>query len=175
MRRIIGGVLLLAALEMGQPTRAEAQLPVFLAGYAGAAFTTNDNSPGENGGGFSFQTEVGIRLARVSFGAEFGQHTTGGDFKSKVYGGFVRLPSLIGEGPVQVYLVAGLGNYRFDPSGGKGSSTVGGSLGPGVSLRLRGSPVALGFEARFHSTFERLPSINNQQFISVVGGLELGL
>ena len=175
MRRIIGGVLLLGALELGQPNRAEAQLPLFVAGYAGAAFNTDDNRPGENSGGFSFQTEVGIRLARVSFGAEFGQHITGGDFKSKVYGGFVRLPSLIGEGPMQVYLVAGLGNYRFDPSGGKGSSTVGGSLGPGVSFRLRGSPVALGLEARFHSTFEKLPSINNQQFISVVGGLELGL
>jgi len=101
--------------------------------------------------------------------------TPGGDFKSNVYGGFVRFPSLIGEGPVQVYLVAGLGNYRFDPSSGRGSSTVGGSLGPGVNIRLRGSPVAVGFEARFHSTFDRLARINNQQFLSVVGGLELGL
>jgi hypothetical protein len=174
MRLIISGVLLLAALAAGLPVRAAAQLPLFVSGYAGAAFNTDDNSPGESSGGFAFQTDVGIRLARVGFGAEFGQHNTGGDLKSKVYGGFVRLPSFMGEGPVQLYLVAGLGFYRFDPSAGKGSSTVGGSLGPGVTFRLRGTPVAVGLEARFHSTFDKLPRINNQQFVSVLGGLDLG-
>lgn len=156
------------------PAGLAAQLPLMAAGFAGVSFNTDENSPGGGGGGFSFQTEIGIRLRRVTFGAEFSQHKTGGDLKSEVYGGFVRLPSFLGEGPVRIYLVAGLGNYRFTPSAGKGSSTLGGSLGPGVSFGLRGVPLALDLEARFHSTFENLPRINNQQFVSVLAGLDLG-
>jgi hypothetical protein len=167
-------VLLLLALSL-TPGGLVAQLPLMAAGFAGAAVNTDENSPGGGSGGFSFQTELGVRLPRVTFGAELSQHQTGGDLKSRVYGGFVRLPSFLGEGPVTIYLVAGLGNYRFDPSAGKGSSTVGGSLGPGVSFRLGEVPLAVNLEARFHSTFEKLPRINNQQFVSVLGGLELRL
>jgi len=165
--------LLLTLAVLVIPAGLPAQLPLMAAGFGGASFNTNENSPGGGSGGFSFQTELGIRLPRVTFGAEFSQHKTGGDLKSKVYGGFVRLPSFLGEGPVHVYLVVGLGTYRFDPSGGKGSSTIGGSLGPGVSFGLHEVPLAVNLEGRFHSTFENLPRINNQQFVSVLGGLDL--
>jgi hypothetical protein len=168
-------VLLSTSLGAGLPPAGRAQLPLFVAGFAGGAFDTDDNGAGGGSGGFAYQTDVGVRLPRVSFGAEFGQHNTGGDLKSKVYGGFVRLAALVVEGPVQVYLVAGIANYRFSPSGGRSSSTVGGSVGPGVTFRLRGTPAAVGLEARYHSTFDQLPRINNQQFVSVLGGLQLSL
>jgi hypothetical protein len=167
--------LALTAVLLTTPTLARAQVPLFVAGFAGGAFNTNDNSPVGNSGGFAYQIDIGVRLARVAFGAEFAQHNTGHDLKSTVYGGFVRLPSFIGQGRVRVYLIAGLGNYRFNPAGGQGSSTVGGSLGPGVSFGLRGTPLAVNLEARFHATFEKLPRLNNQQFVSVLAGLELGL
>lgn len=173
MRPISRRWLLLLALPLFQPTRALAQLPLLAAGFAGGAFNTDDNGPDEGSGGFAFQADLGLRLSRVSFGAELAHHKTSGALKTKVYGGFLRLPSLVGDGPVQVYFVAGLGNYRFAPSGGGESSTLGGSLGPGVSIRLQHTPIALDLEARFHSTFEQLPRINSQQFLSLLGGLEL--
>lgn len=169
--RAVGLAVILAALVV--PGRLAAQLPLMVAGFAGVAFPTDENTPSETKGGFSFQTEVGLRLRHVSLGAEYGQHQTGSNSKTKVFGGFLRLPSYLGEGPVQIYLVMGLGAYRFDPSGGKSSTTAGGSLGPGVSFALRGTPIAVDIEARFHSTFDQLPRINNQQFISAIAGLEL--
>jgi hypothetical protein len=175
MRGFFSLQLSLTAVLLTTPAAIRAQGPLFVAAFAGGAFNTNDNSPAGNSGGFAYQTDIGLRLARVGFGAEVAQHNTGRDLKSKVYGGFVRLPSLIGQGPVRVYLIAGLGYYRFNPAGGKGSSTVGGSLGPGVSFGLRGIPLAVNLEARFHATFEKLPRLNNQQFVSVLAGLELDL
>ena len=166
--RVILGLLLFVV-----PSGLQGQVPLFVTGFAGAAFNTDENTPSEGGGGFSYQTEVGLRFRHVSFGGEFGQHSTGGDFKTRVFGGFARFPSYLGDGPVQIYLALGLGAYRFSPSGGKSSTTVGGSLGPGVSFGLRGSPVAFNLEARFHSTFDRLPTINHQQFVSALGGVEL--
>jgi hypothetical protein len=106
-------------------------------------------------------------------GGEFAQHQIGGDFKSRIYGGFLRLPSYLGESAIQIYLVVGLGAYQFVPAAGKSSTTGGGSLGPGVSFPLGRSPFAFDVEARFHSTFDQLPRINSQQFFSATGGLEL--
>lgn len=155
------------------PARLSAQLPIMIGGFAGVAFPTDENTPGEASGGFSFQAEAGVRFRHASFGAEFGQHKIGDNAKTRVYGGFGRLPSFIGEGPVQIYLVIGLGAYQFVPTGGKTSTTAGGSLGPGVSFPFRGTPLAVDIEVRFHSTFDQLPRINNQQFISAIGGIEL--
>ena len=155
------------------PGGLNAQVPLIVAGYAGAAFNTDENTPNEGGGGFSYQTQIGLRLRQVSFGGEFGQHSTGGDFKTRVFGGFTRFPSFLGDGPVQIYLTLGLGAYQFSPSRARSSTTLGGSLGPGVNFGLRRTPVAFNLEARFHSTFDRLPTINNQQFISAIGGIEL--
>lgn len=169
--RVVCLVAVIALLSL--PARLAAQLPVVVAGFVGVAFPTDENTPNEGNGGFSFQTDVGLRLHHFSIGGEFGQHKTGSNSKTKVYGGFLRLPSYIGEGSVQIYLVMGLGAYQFAPSGGKSSTTLGGSLGPGVSFALRGTPIAVDVEVRFHSTFDQLPRINNQQFISAIGGLEL--
>lgn len=173
MSSVVRWLPILAALAL--PVGLSAQIPVMLAGFGGVAFPTDENTPGESNGGFSFQGDVGLRLRHISLGAEYGQHKTGNNSKSEILGGFLRLPSYIGEGSVQVYLVMGLGAYRFDPSGGKSSTTVGGSLGPGVSFGLRNTSLAVDVEARFHSTFDQLPRINSQQFISAIVGLELRL
>jgi hypothetical protein len=169
----IAAVLALAGLT-ALPARARAQVPLFAAAMAGGAFNTDDNSPAGSGAGLAFQADLGLRLARVQFGAEFAQHTIGNDLKTRIYGGFVRVPSM-GNGPVRAYLVAGLASYRFSPSGGRSSSTIGGSLGPGVSFQLGDPRVAVLLEARFHSSFSNLPRINTQQFVSIAGGLRLGL
>lgn len=167
-------LLLLLALPLAPAKAVQAQLPLFVGGLAGGAFNTDDNLPGGSGGGFTFQTNIGLRLPRVAFGGEYGEHRTGGDFKTRVFGAFVRLPSA-GNGPVRLYLTAGLGAYQVTPTSGASSTTAGGSLGPGADLTL--IPRRLGFvvEARFHSTFDRLPRINRQQFIAILGGLELRL
>jgi hypothetical protein len=171
MSRIVRLLAVLAVLAL--PAGLSAQLPLVVAGFAGVAFPTDQNTPGESSGGFSFQGDIGVRLRHLSVGAEYGQHKTGNNSKSEVFGGFLRLPSYVGEGPVQIYLVMGLGAYRFDPSGGKSRTTAGGSLGPGVSFGVRDTPVAFDIEVRFHSTFDQLPRINSQQFISAIAGLEL--
>lgn len=163
----------LVLLLVSGPAELGAQLPVILNGFAGAAFNTDANTPSEGNGGFSWQGEVGLRFRHFSVGGEFSQHSIGGDFKTRVLGAYARFPSYLGDGPVQIYLALGLGAYQFLPSGGKSRTTMGGSLGPGVSFGFRGTPVALNLEARFHSTFDRLPTINSQQFISALGGLEL--
>jgi hypothetical protein len=164
----------LALLLVGLlPAGLAAQLPVFVSGTAGGAFNTDENTPGGTSGGFAYQTQLGLRLAHVAFGGEYASYSTGADVTSRVFGGFVRFPSYLGDSPTQIYLALGLGVYRFSPSAGKGSTTAGGSLGPGVSIGLRNVPVAFVAEVRFHSTFDKLPRINNQQYIAVLGGAEL--
>jgi hypothetical protein len=163
--------LLLVALAV-RPAPASAQVPIAVSGFAGGAFPTDDSSPGDRGGGFAFQTRVGLHYSRVAFGGEFGQYTTTSALKARVYGGFVRFSSL-SSGVAQLYLVVGLGAYRFSPSTGSSSTVLGGSLGPGVSLALGDSPARILMEARFHSTFDQLRSLNRQQYVAVLGGLEL--
>jgi hypothetical protein len=169
LRNLVGLALLVL------PAKLAGQVPLMVAGFAGGAFNTDQNTPGEGSGGFSFQAEAGVRLRHLSVGGEYAQHKTGGDFKTRVYGGFLRVPSYLGESPIQIYLVLGLGAYQFSPAGSKSSTTVGGSLGPGVSFPLGRTPFAFDVEARFHSTFDQLPRINSQQFFSATGGLELRL
>lgn len=165
------GLLLLLTLAL--PVTVRAQVPIFLAGQAGGAFTTDENTPNGTGSGFAWLGQAGLRFARVSFGGEYASYKTGGGAKSKVYGGFARFPSYLGESATQLYLVLGLGAYQFSPTVGQGSTTAGGSLGPGVRFGFRGSPLAVLAEVRFHSTFEKLPRINNQQFIAATGGIEV--
>lgn len=163
-------ILWLLALVV--PATATAQVPLFLAGQAGGAFVTDENTPNGTGSGFAWQGQAGVSLSRVGFGGEFGNYKTGGGARSRVYGGFARALSPIGNGATQLYLVVGLGAYQFTPTVGKGRTTIGGSLGPGVRFGFRGSPLAILAEVRFHSTFESTPRINNQQFIAATGGLE---
>jgi hypothetical protein len=165
--------VMLVLLVVPGPAPLGAQLPVIVNGFAGAAFNTEANTPSEGGGGFSWQGEIGLRYRHFSVGGELSQHSTGGTAKTRVVGAYARFPSYLGDGPVQIYLALGLGAYQFLPSRGDSRTTLGGSLGPGVSFGFRGTPLALNLEARFHSTFDRLPTINTQQFISALAGLEL--
>ncbi len=155
------------------PAGASAQLPVFASGSAGGAFNTDENTPGGTSGGFAYQAQLGVRLRRLAFGGEYASYDTGADATSRLFGGFVRFPSYLGDSPTQIYLVIGLGVYRFSPPSGRSSTAVGGSLGPGVSIGFRNVPLAFLAEVRFHSTFDKLPRINNQQYLAVLGGVEL--
>lgn len=166
--------LVLPVLLSFSATVVQAQLPLFATGLAGGAFFTDDNLPGGGGGGFAFQTDLGLRYPRVAFGGEFGEYRTGGDFKTRVFGGFIRLPSA-GNGPVHLYFAAGLGAYQALPSTGGSRTTAGGSLGPGADITLVPHRLGLLIEARFHSTFDRLSGINRQQFLALLGGIELRL
>lgn len=168
-RRVWLPVVLLLALA---PAGLAAQLPVFVAGAAGGAFNTDENTPEGTSSGFAWQTQAGLRLAHIAFGAEFASYNTGSNAKSKIYGGFVRFPTYLGQSRNQLYLTVGLGAYRFSPSGAASSTTAGGSIGPGVSLAFGNLPVGFMAEARFHSTFDKLPRINSQQYLGVIGGLE---
>ncbi|HWA59042.1 MAG TPA: hypothetical protein VG692_17440 [Gemmatimonadales bacterium] len=160
-------------LLAGLPASALAQLPGFVAGFGGGTFNTETNAPEGTSGGFAYQAQAGVRLAHVHFGAEFGSYTTARNAKSQIFGAFARFPSYIGQSEAQIFLGIGLGVYRFDPISGKHSTTAGGSIGPGVSIGLKGVPLAVLAEVRFHSTFDKLPRINGQEFIAALGGLEL--
>lgn len=163
---------LLFLLAFAVPNSVRAQVPIFLAGQAGGAFTTDENSPNGTGSGFAWQGQAGVSFSQVSVGGEYAAYKTGGGAKSRVYGGFARFPSYIGHSNTQLYLAIGLGAYQFTPTAGKDRTTAGGSLGPGVRVGFRGSPLAILAEVRFHSTFDKLPRINNQQFLAATGGLE---
>jgi hypothetical protein len=163
---------LVVVLLVLAPAGAVAQLPVFVSGAAGGAFTTDENTPEGTSSGFAWQGQAGLRLAHIAFGGEVASYNTGSHSKSKIYGGFVRFPTYLGASRSQIYLTIGLGAYQFDPDGASSSTTVGGSIGPGVSLALGSLPFAVMAEARFHSTFDKLPRINSQQYLGVIGGLE---
>jgi hypothetical protein len=172
MGRLRTAVALIGLVAL--PGAARGQVPVVATGFAGGSLNIDDNGP-VSGGGFAYQFDLGLHYPRISFGAEFAQHSVGGALKARVYGGFIRVPS-VGTGAVRAYLVAGIGSYRFNPPAGGGvkTSSVGGSVGPGALFRL-GSGVAFALEARFHSTFSNLPGLTNQQFISATAGLDLRL
>lgn len=164
---------LVLALLLLAPMGLAAQLPIFVTGTAGGAFNTDENTPEGTGGGFAWLAQAGLRLAHVSLGGEYATYRTGRGAKTKVFGGFARFPTNLGESTIQLYLTVGLGVYQFSPSNAKSSSTAGGSIGPGVSLGLPSTPLAFMAEVRFHSTFDKLPRINSQQYLGVLGGVEL--
>jgi hypothetical protein len=145
------------------------QVAVVLTGVAGASFDIDDRDP-ETGGGFSFLTGIGLRLSRISFGAEFGQHAVGQDRKAKQYGVFLRLPATTG-GRVEPYFVLGVADYRYSPAAGGKSHSPGGSVGPGVLLNVASSPVRVLFEVRFHTSFDRISTISSQDYVAVGAGL----
>lgn len=147
------------------------QVAVVVTGAAGASFDIDDRDP-ETGGGFSFLTGVGLRVSRISFGAEFGQHAVGQDRKAKQYGAFVRLPATSG-GRVEPYFILGVADYRYSPSAGGKTRSLGGSVGPGVFLNVASSPVHVLFEARFHTSFDRISTISSQDYVAVSAGLGL--
>lgn len=161
-------VVLLSLLFLAPP-QAGAQVPLEVTGAAGASFDLDDRNP-ESGGGFSFLTGIGVRLSRLTVGAEFGQHTTGNDRKAKQYGVFVRLPAVT-EGRVRPYFVLGIADYRYSPAFGGRTHAVGGSVGPGLQLAVASTHVHLLLEARFHTSFDRIGTISSQEYLGVGAGL----
>ena len=148
-----------------------AQVRGFAAATAGAAFDLDQSIPG-SGFGFAFVTSAGVWVRRIQLGVEYGQHTRGSSRKATEYGMLLRLPA-VATGGLRPYLAGGLAEYRFDPAQGGTTNAFGGSLGPGVWVRLGRTRVALLVEARFHTTFEQLASIAGRDFATVSTGLQV--
>jgi hypothetical protein len=145
------------------------QTAVVVTGAAGASFDIDDRDP-ETGGGFSFFTSAGLRLARVSFGVEFGRYAVGHERKARQLGAFVRVPAL-SEGRVEPYFVLGLADYRYTAPAGGTNHSLGGSVGPGVLLHVASSPAHVLLEARFHTSFDRISTIASQDYVAISAGL----
>jgi hypothetical protein len=152
--------------------QATAQLPVFAAGFAGAAFDVGATSPVSDGG-FSYQAELGLHFRRVMLGGEFAQHRIGGGRKARFIGAFVRIPA-IASGHVRPFFVAGFGDYRYSPSAAGKTRALGGNAGIGILFPLGGERAGLVIEARYHSAFDGVGSISSREFASVGAGLQLG-
>lgn len=150
-----------------------AQLPVFVIGSAGASFDVDERDP-VGGGGFAFVTGAGLRFRRIAFGAEFGQHTLGGDRKARQYGAFLRLAATSGR-RIDPYFVLGVADYRYSPATGTRTRAMGGSLGPGVGLALIDPNVRVVLEGRYHTSLDRIGTISSQEFVAVSLGIELRL
>lgn len=161
----------LVALLVAHP--AQAQVPLFIAGMAGAAFDAGEASP-SSGGGFSYQAEVGLRLGRLMPGVEFARHRMGGGRTARFLGVFARLPATM-TGPARPYLVVGFGDYRYSPHSSGKARALGGNAGLGVLFLLAGDRAGVALEARFHSAFDGVGSISAREFASVEAGIHLGL
>lgn len=170
---MLRSLVVLAALVSLAPLRAPAQVPLEITGTAGATFDVDDRDP-ESGGGFSFLTGIGLRLPRLTLGAEFGQHTVGNDRKAKQYGAFVRVPATT-EGRVRPYFVLGIADYRYSPAFGGRTHAIGGSVGPGLRLSVVPSRIHLLLEARFHTSFDGIGTISSQEYLGVSAGLGFSL
>ncbi len=151
---------------------AQAQLPLFIAGAAGAAFDVGATNP-TSGGGFSYQADLGVRLGRVVPGAEFAEHRTGGGRMARFIGVFVRLPATT-TGPARPYLVVGFGDYRYSPNASGKARALGGNAGLGAFFPVGGHLAGLMLEARYHSAFDGVGSISAREFASVEAGLQIG-
>lgn len=170
MRRI---VLFSLVLLLAVPARAAAQSRLFVAGLAGAGFSLSDVGPG-TGGGFGGQAALGIGLRGVALGGEVADHALGHDRKVRVLGGFARF-SAFGAGPIQPYLSLGIGAYRYTPGSGGGTTALGGSIGPGARFRLSVPRVSLLLEARLHSDLDGAARVGTREFLSVLGGVQVGI
>lgn len=165
--------LLPLLLLVAVPAVAAGQSRLFVAGLAGAGFSLNDIGPG-TGGGFGAQGALGVGLRGLSLGGEVAEHRLGYDRKVRILGGFVRL-SALGTGPVQPYLALGVGAYRYTPGAGGGSTSLGGSIGPGALFRLGVPRVSLLLEARLHTDLDGVAQVSTQEFLGVLGGVQVGL
>lgn len=163
----------LASLVMLLAVRpVQAQVPLFIAGMAGAAFDAGETSP-STGGGFSYQAEVGVRFGHLMPGLEFARHRMGGGRSARFLGVFARLPATL-TGPARPYLVVGFGDYRYSPHSSGKARALGGNAGLGVLFPLAGNRAGVMLEARFHSAFDGVGSISAREFASVEAGLHLG-
>lgn len=163
---------LIQVLLLALPGMLSGQVRFMAAGTAGAGFSLNDIGPG-TGGGFGYQGAVGVVLRRITIGGEVGEHSLGFDRKARIFGGFVRF-SGFGNGPIQPYFALGVGAYRYAPSSG-GATALGGSVGPGARFRLGSPRVSLLLEARLHTDLRGARQVSTQEFVTVLGGFQLGL
>jgi len=125
------------------------------------------------GAGLGWQGQVGARMHAIELGGELSHHHLGGSRRVLVYGGFARIPA--GElDRFHPYIVLALEAYRFSPVPHGTGSHLGGSGGPGARF-VMGARSAILLEARFHTTFSKVPSISTQDFLSVLAGLDLSL
>lgn len=161
----------LAVLAGLVPGRVWAQVPIYLTAAGGAAIDIDQTDP-VTGGGWAFLVGAGVHFPRVAFGAEFGRHSLGHERSARQYGVFVRLPAVT-AGRVRPYLVIGVADYRYSPTSGPRTHTLGGSVGPGITIRVPSSAVAIKIETRFHSSFDQIGTISSQDFVGVTTGLEL--
>jgi hypothetical protein len=159
-------VLLLAARPV------QGQVPLFVAGMAGAAFDAGQASP-SSGGGFAYLAQLGVRLGHLLPGAEFARYQMGGGRSARFLGVFARLPATT-TGPARPYFVVGLGDYRYSPHSSGKARAFGGNAGLGVSFPVAGNRAGLMLEARFHSAFDGVGSISAREFASVEAGVHLG-
>lgn len=150
----------------------QAQIPIFIAGTAGAAFGAGATTP-TSGGGFSYQAELGLRLRGVVPGAEFAEHRTGGGRTARFLGVFVRLPGTT-TGPARPFLVVGFGDYRYALNASGKARALGGNAGLGVLFPVGGDRAGLMLEARYHSAFDGVGSISAREFASVAAGVQVG-
>lgn len=169
MRRLFLVAGLLATCGSALP--AAAQVCGFVNAAGGAAIAINDDLAQGTGASWAIQSELGVNLSRVMLGGEVAQFKTASDRKVKVFGAFFRVSSF-GSGSVRPYLVTGLGAYRYS-AGGDSRTSVGGSVGPGALFHVRETPFSFLLEARFHTTFDRQPGLNTQQFLAIMAGGEL--
>ncbi len=165
--------LLPLLILLAVPARASGQSRLFVAGLAGAGFSLNDVGPG-SGGGFGGQGAIGVGLRGVALGGEVAEHSLGYDRKVRILGGFVRF-SAFGAGPVQPYLALGVGAYRYAPVSGGGTTSLGGSIGPGAVFHLGVPRISLLLEARLHTDLDGVAQVSTQEFLSVLGGVQVGL
>lgn len=149
-----------------------AQVPLFVSGAGGLSIDVGDDSrTSGTGAGIGWQAEVGVRLKRAEFGGEVGDHRLGNDRKARTYGGFLRIPA--GElARFRPYVVLAVGAYQYSPAPGGNSTHLGGSGGPGARFLL-GNRAGFLLEARFHTTFDKVTSIQAQDFIAVLAGLDV--
>jgi hypothetical protein len=162
-------LLLLALL----PAPARGQANVVAEGLVGVGVSLSEVGPGA-GGGFSGLGAVGVSLRRVTLGGEVGEYVLGYDRKVRVFGGFVRFVAP-GSGPVQPYLSLGGGAYRYTPAPGGGSTVLGGSVGVGARFRIGAPRVGLLLEARLHSDLDGVARVSTQEFLAIMGGVQLRL
>lgn len=165
--------LIPVVLFLALPGTLHGQVRFMAAGMAGAGFSLNDIGPG-TGGGFGYQGAVGVVLRRFTIGGEVGEHSLGFDRKARIIGGFLRF-SGFGSGRIQPYFVLGVGGYRYAPASGASSTAIGGSLGPGARFQLGSPRVSLLLEARLHTDLEGARQVSIQEFLTVMGGFQIGL
>lgn len=150
-----------------------AQLPLFVAGFGGAAFDIGSDAP-NNGGGFGYQAQLGARIGRIVVAGEYGHHTMGQDRKAQLFGVMIRLPAIT-TGAVRPYFVAGFAEYKYAPVLAGKRTSLGGSAGIGAFFTFGSERIGALLEARYHSAFTGLGSLSSREFAGVVAGLQIGL